>query len=73
MQKKIIKSFVILFITFVIGVFFIGLNKNSIYDTKNLVGQKIGKIQLEHFNDKRVINGEELKKNNFTLINFWAL
>ena len=72
MQKKIIKSFVILFITFVIGVFFIGLNKNSIYDTKNLVGQKIGKIQLEHFNDKRVINGEELKKNNFTLINFWA-
>ena len=72
MQKKIIKSFVILFITFVIGVFFIGLNKNSIYDTKNLVGQKIGKIQLEHFSDKRVINGEELKKNNFTLINFWA-
>ena len=48
MQKKIIKSSVILLIIFTIGVFFVGLNKSSIYDTKNLVGQKITKIQLEH-------------------------
>ena len=72
MQKKIIKSSVILLIIFIIGVFFVGLNKNSIYDTKNLVGQKITKIQLERFNDKRIITEDDLKKNNFTLINFWA-
>ena len=41
MQKNIIKLSIISLIIFIIGVFFVGLNKNSIYDTKNLVGQKI--------------------------------
>ena len=72
MQKKIIKSSVILLIIFIIGVFFVGLNKDSTYDTKNLVGQKITKIQLEHFAENRIITENDLKKNNFTLINFWA-
>ena len=72
MQKKIIKLSVILLIIFTIGVFFVGLNKSSIYDTKNLVGQKITKIQLEHFAENRIITENDLKKNNFTLINFWA-
>ena len=72
MQKKIIKLSIILLIIFIIGVFFIGLNQNSIYDTKNLVGQKITKIRLEHFSDNRIITAKDLQKNNFTLINFWA-
>ena len=72
MQKKIIKLSIILLIIFIIGVFFIGLNKNSIYDTKDLVGQKITNIQLDHFSENRIITGEDLKKNDFTLINFWA-
>ena len=72
MQKNIIKLFIISLIIFVIGVFFIGLNKSSIYDTKDLVGQKISKIQLDHFGDNRIITEEDLKKNDFTLINFWA-
>ena len=72
MQKKIIKSSIILFIIFIIGVFFIGLNKSSIYDTKNLVGQKVTSIKLERFNNNRIITEEDLKKNDFTLINFWA-
>ena len=72
MQKNIIKLFIISLIIFVIGVFFIGLNKSSIYDTKDLVGQKITKIQLNHFSENRIITGEDLKKNDFTLINFWA-
>ena len=62
MQKNIIKLSIISLILFIIGVFFIGLNKNSIYDTKNLVGQKITKIKLEHFSDNRIITGEDLKK-----------
>ena len=59
MQKKIIKSSIILLIIFIIGVFFVGLNKNSIYDTKDLVGQKITKIQLDHFSDNRIITEED--------------
>ena len=72
MQKNIIKLFILLLIVFIIGVFFIGLNKSSIYDTKDLVGQKITKIQLDHLTDKRIITDDDLKKNDFTLINFWA-
>ena len=72
MQKKIIKLFILLLIVFVIGVFFIGLNKNSIYDTKGLVGQKITEIKLDHFSKNKIITVEDLSKNNFTLINFWA-
>jgi len=72
MQKKIIKIFILLLFVFVIGVFFISLNKNSIYDTQGLVGQKITEIRLDHFSKNKTITEEDLSKNNFTLINFWA-
>ena len=72
MQKNIIKLFILLLIVFIIGVFFIGLNKNSIYDTKGLVGEKIARIELDNFSKNKKITAEDLNKNNFTLINFWA-
>ena len=72
MQKKIIKLSTILLIIFIIGVFFIGLNKDSTYDTKDLVGKKIMKIQLDPFNNNRIITEDVLMKSDFTLINFWA-
>ena len=59
MQKKIIKLSILLLIIFIIGVFFIGLNKNSIYDTKGLVGQKITKIKLDHFSKNKTITEED--------------
>ena len=72
MKKKIIKLLILSFILFIIGVFFISLNKNSIYDTKGLIGQKITKIKLNHFSKNKTITEEDLNKNNFTLINFWS-
>ena len=72
MQKKIIKLSILLFIIFVIGVFLVSLNKNSFYDTKGLVGQKITNIQLNHFSKNKIITEKNLKENEFTLINFWA-
>ena len=72
MQKKIIKLSILLLIIFIIGVFFISLNKNSIYDTKGLVGQKMTNVQLDHFTKNKMITEKNLKENEFTLINFWA-
>ena len=72
MIVKIIKLTIILSITFIIGVFFIGLNKNTLYDTRSLEGKKISGIKLDHFSEKRLILDEDFKKNNFTLINFWS-
>ena len=72
MKIKVIKLLTLVTIVFVIGVFFISLNKSSFYDTKGLEGQSITNIQLEHFSENKLILDEDLKKNEFTLINFWA-
>ena len=72
MQKKIIKFSILLFFIFFIGIFFLGLNKSSIYDTKDLIGQSIKDVKLKHFYKKKIITDTDLSKNNFTLINFWA-
>ena len=72
MQKRFISSSIILLIIFIIGVFFVGLNRNSTYDTKGLIGKKITNVQLNHFNDKVKITEKDFQKNNFTLVNFWA-
>ena len=57
---------------FIIGVFFISLDKNTSYDTKGLEGQILKNVKLSHFNKDEFITEKFLKKNNFTLINFWA-
>lgn len=72
MQIKIIKLLIIATITFVIVIFFISLNKSSFYNTKGLEGQTIKNIRLIHFNKDIIISELDIKKNNFTLINFWA-
>mgnify|MGYP006109324085 CR=1 FL=1 len=35
-------------------------------------GKKIPKISLEYFNENKFYSEEDFKKNNYTLINFWA-
>lgn len=72
MQIKIIKVLITTILVFIIGVFFISLNKNPLYDTRNLEGKKIEDISLDHFSQKKKILAKDLKKNNYTLINFWA-
>ena len=72
MGIKIIKLLTFVIVLFIISVFFISLNKSSFYNTKVLEGQKISGINLNHFSEDRTIIEKDLKKNNFTLINFWA-
>jgi len=72
MKKIIIKSVILLTISFILGIFFIGLNKSSTYNTKDLIGSKISKIQLIQLSENKIITEKELKNNDFTLINFWA-
>ena len=69
---KFIKLLTFSLIIFIIGVFFISLNKSSLYDTKGLEGQILKNIKLTHFSRDIVIVEKDFKKNNFTLINFWA-
>ena len=72
MKKKIIKISITIFFLFITLVFLIGLNKSSIYDTKDLVGKQLENIKLDNFNENKILTESDLRKNDFTLINFWA-
>ena len=71
-MQNIIKISIFIILSFVIGVFFIGLNKDTNYNTNSLIGKKIPNLNLEYFNEKKFYTENDLKKNNYTLINFWA-
>ena len=72
MKKKIIKISITIFFLFITTVFLIGLNKSSIYDTKDLVGKQLENIKLDNFNENKILTESDLRKSDFTLINFWA-
>ena len=71
-MQNIIKILISIALLFVIGVFFVGLNKDTNYNTNSLVGKKIPNISLEYFNKNKFYKNNDFKKNDYTLINFWA-
>ena len=71
-MQKIIKITIIFLLIFILGIFFLSLNKSSNYNTESLVGNKLGEIELASFEDDSIFTNEDFKKNSFTLINFWA-
>ena len=71
-MQKTIKSIIFLFLIFILVVFFLALNKDSNYSTEHLVGNKLTNIRLINFYNDKIISSDDLKKHDFTLINFWA-
>ena len=71
-MQKTIKIIIFAILFFIIGVFFIGLNKDVNYSTSLLTGKKIQYINLDNFEDNTFYKEDVLKKNDYTLINFWA-
>ena len=71
-MQKIIKSSIALLFIFIIGVFFVSLNKKPNYDTKNLTGKEIINIKLKSFENNEVFTNKDFSDNEYTLINFWA-
>ena len=71
-MQKIIKITIIFILIFILGIFFLSLNKSSNYNTESLVGNKLGEIELISFEDDSIFTNDDFKKNSFTLINFWA-
>jgi cytochrome c biogenesis protein CcmG/thiol:disulfide interchange protein DsbE len=73
MKINITKVIIFSFIIFSLIVFWRGLKINQNYDTKNLIGSRISNFQLSEINnDEQYISEENLKKNKYTLINFFA-
>ena len=73
MKISITKVIMFGFIIFSLVVFWRGLKINTNYDTKNLIGSRISNFQLSAINNnEQYISEENLKKNKYTLINFFA-
>jgi len=73
MKISITKIIIFCFVIFFLSVFWRGLKINNNYDTKNLIGSRIGNFKLfEINNNEQYISEKNLKKNKYTLINFFA-
>jgi len=72
MKINISKIIIFSFVIFFLSIFWLGLKKDNNYDTKNFIGNKISNFQLSSIYNNDYISEEVLKKNKFTLINFFA-
>ena len=71
-MQKTTKALTILFLIFVISIFYISLNRDTSYNTSSLINKELPKFEISFFNEKKFYKNNDLKKNNYTLINFWA-
>ena len=69
---RIIKFSISVVFLFLLGVLYLSLYKDNSYNTVGLVGKKIGQIKLESFNEDKIFTTDDLRKNKYTLINFWS-
>lgn len=72
MKINISKIIIFVFVSFLLIIFGLALKINNNYDTKSLIGNKINKFQLMQIDNNQNISEVDLKKNKYTLINFFA-
>ena len=71
-MQNIIKIIIFLIFFFIISVFYISLTRETNYDTSNLINKKIPEFKVIYADETGFYTRDDLKKNDFTLINFWA-
>ena len=71
-MQKTTKALTILFLIFVISIFYISLNRDTSYNTSSLINKETPEFKIISFDDLNFYTRDDIKKNNYTLINFWA-
>jgi cytochrome c biogenesis protein CcmG, thiol:disulfide interchange protein DsbE len=71
-MQKTIKIIIFVIFLFIISVFYISLTRETNYNTANLINKEVPKFRIVNFNETGFYTIEDLKKNEYTLINFWA-
>ena len=71
-MQNTIKIIIFLIFFFIISVFYISLTRETNYDTSNLINKKIPEFKVIYEDESGFYTRDDLKKNDFTLINFWA-
>ena len=71
-MQNIIKLITVSLLVFILGIFYLSLNRSSNYDTKFLEGNKLADIELRSLQSDKFFVNDDFRNNKYTLINFWA-
>ena len=71
-MQKIIKIIILFIFLFVIGIFYISLTRDTNYNTSSLINKETPEFKIISFDESNFYTRDDLKKNNYILINFWA-
>ena len=71
-MQKIIKIIILFIFLFVIGIFYISLTRDTNYNTSSLINKETPEFKIISFDEANFYTRDDLKKNNYILINFWA-
>ena len=71
-MQKIIKIIIVFIFLFVIGIFYVGLTRDTNYNTSSLINKETPEFKIISFDNSNSYTRDDIKKNNYTLINFWA-
>ena len=71
-MQKIIKITILFIFLFVIGIFYISLTRDLNYNTSSLINKETPEFKIISFDNSNSYTRDDIKKNNYTLINFWA-
>ena len=71
-MQKIIKIIILFIFLFIIGIFYISLTRDTNYDTSVLINKDTPEFKIISFDNSNFYTRDDIKKNNYTLINFWA-
>ena len=71
-MQKIIKIIILFIFLLVIGIFYISLTRDTNYNTSSLINKETPEFKIISFDNSNFFTRDDIKKNNYTLINFWA-
>ena len=71
-MQKIIKILILFIFLFVIGIFYISLKRDTNYDTSSLINKITPEFKIISFDESNFYTRDDIKKNNYILINFWS-
>ena len=71
-MQKIIKIIILFIFLFIVGIFYISLTRDNNYNTSSLINKDTPEFEIISFDDSIFYTRDDIKKNNYTLINFWA-
>ena len=71
-MQKIIKIVILFIFLFVIGIFYVSLKRDTNYDTSSLINKITPEFKIISFDGSNFYTRDDIKKNNYTLINFWS-